>query len=232
MAFTAAAGFVNAATFMGSNRVVSHVTGSVTSVATERSLALHITAIVLAFIGGGMLAVFAAEKLKQKPLLAYALPALGACGVLLAVALAGHAGAFGEFGEENDVTGSVFPMLALLALAMGMINAAVAASTASRIRVTHMTGPATDLAGHVVRSALRSGKDARNELRWAWLRFGKILSFVAGGALAAKTAHRFEYGVFVIAATILLVAIALTVTPTPVEQPSHDVHTRRPAPAR
>lgn len=217
ISFTAAAGFVNAAALAAGSSVVSHVTGSVTHLATGSSVTLHLFALVLAFVGGGMLAFLASETLKKSPLLAYALPLLGACAVLVGIAVGGRAGVFGHFGAANDVTGNAFPMLALLALAMGMINASVAAATANRIRVTHMTGPATDLAGHIVRGVLSPGDAGRSELRWATLRVAKLVAFVAGAAAAAKLANHASYDIFLVAAAILFVAMGLTGTPSAVE---------------
>lgn len=223
--FTSAAGFVNAAALMAGSSVVSHVTGSVTQLATDPSIAAHVTAIVLAFIGGGMLSVLAREKLARSPLLAYALPLVVACVVLAGVAVGGRAGAFGHFGLENDVTGSSFPMLALLALAMGMVNASIGAATANRIRVTHMTGPATDLAGHLVRGVLAPGEKGRSELRWAALRVVSLVAFVAGAAFAGKLSHHADYGIFLVAACILLAALGLTASPA-VEAEGAIAHSR------
>lgn len=196
--FAAAAGFVNAAALMAGNNVVSHVTGSITTLATDPSVTVRVALVVAAFLVGGVLAAFAKETLS--PWVAYVLPPAGASFVLLGVAALGHAGVFGTFGGDNDVKQHAFPMLALLALAMGMLNASVGAATANRIRVTHFTGPLTDLAGHIV----------RGELGWIALRVGKVVAFIAGGAFAASLAPRFEFGTFAVGAGFLVVAVALT----------------------
>ena len=108
-------------------------------------------------------------------------------------------------------------MLGLLAAAMGMVNASIAAATANQVRVTHLTGPATDLAGNIVRAALGAGKGSAIEARWAMLRSAKLGSFVVGAALAVKLADDLQYDVFSLAAGILIVALGFTGAP---EQPS------------
>lgn len=203
--FTAAAGFVNAAGLLAGNNVVSHVTGSVTAFATQPGIAWRIAAIVAAFVLGGMLAIVAQQKVSARS--AYVLPPLGAAFVLLAIGTFGHAGAFGDFGGDNDITGHAFPMLGLLAFAMGLLNASIGAATANRIRVTHLTGPLTDLAGHLV----------RGEHGWAALRTGKLFAFI-GGAVLAQSLRGFEFQIFGIGAGILVVAVALTAIPEPVTE--------------
>ncbi|MFO0743244.1 MAG: YoaK family protein [Labilithrix sp.] len=199
--FTAAAGFVNAAALMAGNNVVSHVTGSVTAFATDPSIALRIGLVVGAFVLGGVLSVLAKETLSSW--MAYVIPPAAASLVLVAIGALGRAGFFGEFGGDNDVKGHAFPMLALLAIAMGMLNAAVGAATANRIRVTHLTGPLTDLAGHIV----------RGETSWAALRLAKLAAFVGGAALAAKLSRSLEFEMFGVGAALLVIAVALTGVP-------------------
>lgn len=201
--FTAAAGFVNAAAVTAARNVVSHVTGSVTTLATDPSVALRVALVVGAFVIGGILAALAKETLS--PWKAYVLPPLAASAVLVAIGALGRVGVFGEFGGDNDVKGHAFPMLSLLALSMGMLNASVGAATANRIRVTHLTGPLTDLAGHIV----------RGELRWVALRVAKLVAFVVGAALAAKLSSAIEFELFGVGAALLVVAVALTSVPVP-----------------
>jgi hypothetical protein len=83
---------------------------------------------------------------------------------------------------------------------MGMLNASVGAATANRIRVTHLTGPLTDLAGHIV----------RGETGWAVLRTAKLAAFIAGGALAAKLGDALEFHTFAAGAGLIATAVALT----------------------
>lgn len=192
--FSVAAGFVNAAALLAGNNVVSHVTGSVTAFATNPAIAFRVGIIVAAFVLGGVIAQLAKNTVAT----------LAASSIVLAsVGALGHADVFGEFGGDNDMLGHAFPMLALLALAMGMLNAGVSMATANRIRVTHLTGPLTDLAGHIV----------RGETSWVALRLGKLLAFIAGAALAARLARHLEFGTFAVGAAILVIAVALTSYP-------------------
>ena len=203
--FTAAAGFVNATALLAGDNVVSHVTGSVTAFATKPTVALEIGFIVVTFLMGGILASLAKEKMSSWR--GYALPPAGAAITLVAIGALGRFGAFGEFGGDDDVTNHAFPMLAMLSFAMGMLNASVGLATANRVRVTHLTGPLTDLAGHIV----------RGEKKWIALRGGTLVAFVAGAALAAKIGPRFEFDTFVAGAALIATAIGLT-TPSGQEQ--------------
>jgi uncharacterized membrane protein YoaK (UPF0700 family) len=204
--FTAAAGFVNATALLAGDNVVSHVTGSVTAFATKPSVAIEIGIIVIAFLAGGILAALAKEKMTSWK--GYVVPPAVAAVVLVAMGALGRFGFFGDFGGDKDVTGHAFPMLTMLSFAMGMLNASVGLATANRIRVTHLTGPLTDLAGHI----------ARGETKWIALRGGTFLAFVGGAALAAKIGPRFEYDTFVAGAALISIAIGLTSHPAHQEE--------------
>jgi Protein of unknown function (DUF1275) len=220
--FTGSAGFVNAGALVASKSFVTHITGSVTNIASDWALAGNYLVVVGMFIGGAMLAVLVAETLRSRAKLAFALPVLLSFGMLVAIGLAGRAGSFGTFGAAEDGLGPrAFMMLGLLAAAIGMVNASVANATANQIRVAHLTGPATDLAGNLVRAALGAGKGTYAELRWATLRFAKLAAFAAGAGMAAKVAGGLRYDVFVVAAGILIVALGFTGAPESVAE-QHD----------
>lgn len=211
--FTLAAGFVNAGALFACNNVVTHITGSITNIAVDASLASHLALVVLLFIVGGMIAVLMGEMFESRPKLAFVLPVLMSFGTLLAIAIAGRAGYFGAFGVDSEKSGRAFAMLGLLAAAMGMANASIAVATDNQIRIAHLTGPATDLAGNVVRGILGSGRGSRVELRWAAIRMAKLTAFAFGAAIAAKVAGALQYDVFAVGAGILVVALGFAGSP-------------------
>jgi hypothetical protein len=210
--FSLTAGYVNAGAFMACRNFVTHVTGTVTSAVmggTEASIQFQPILILVAFLVGAILAVLTAETLRARSRAAFAVPVMFVMGMLALTTIAGRAGAFGAFGGASDGR-STQALVASLAVAMGALNAAVAGATANCIRVTHLTGPVTDLAGNVVRAVLRSGADGARELRWAILRAGKVLAFATGAFLAVKYASQLTYDTFVAAAGMLALALRLT----------------------
>lgn len=211
--FTLSAGFVNASAVLASKNVVSHITGNVTNMATDTALAGSYLLVVTLFIVGAMVAVLVTETLRERPKLAFAIPIVMSTVLLVAISIAGRRGHFGVFGDD-DPSASEFTMLGLLAGSMGLVNAAISAATNNQIRVTHLSGPATDFAGHVVRAALDRGKGRAVEFRWATLRFVKLTSFAVGVAIAAVFAGRLQFDLFAVAAVILAVALALNFAPS------------------
>ncbi len=210
--FSLTAGYVNAGAFMACRNFVTHVTGTVTSAAmsgTDASIQFQPILILIAFLVGAMLAVLTAETLRARSRAAFAVPIMFVMGMLLLTAIAGRAGAFGTFGGESEGP-STQALVASLAVAMGSLNAAVACATGNCIRVTHLTGPVTDLAGNVVRAVLRSGAEGSRELRWAILRTVKVLAFATGAFLAVKYASQLTYDTFVAGAGMLALALRLT----------------------
>jgi hypothetical protein len=210
--FSLTAGYVNAGAFMACRNFVTHVTGTVTSAVmggAQAPLQFQPVLILVAFLVGAILAVLTAETLRARPRAAFAVPILFVMAMLVTTAIAGRAGAFGAFGGESEGP-STQALVASLAVAMGSLNAAVAVATANCIRVTHLTGPMTDLAGNVVRAVLRPGLEGARELRWAILRTAKLIAFGSGAFLAAQYARVLSYDTFVAGAAMLAIALRLT----------------------
>lgn len=211
--FTLSAGFVNAGAVMASKNFVTHITGNITNLATDMQLASDYVFIVVMFLAGAMVGVLMSETLKSKGALAFCLPLLLSFLTLIGISMAGKAGVFGPFGAARDPGQRAFVMLGLLAGAMGTINASIAVATRNQVRITHMTGPVTDLAGNLVRAALGAGAGSATELRWAALRFVKLLAFAVGAAVAARASETLRYDVFAAGAGILIVALGFTGAP-------------------
>ncbi len=211
--FTLTSGFVNAGAVMACKSFVSHITGSVTNLALDAARASAYVFLGASFIGGAMIAVLIGETARSRPKAGFGIPLVVSVATLVGIALAGKAGVFGSFGADDGSNRRAFVMLGLLGAVMGMVNAAVATATSNKVRVTHLTGPATDLAGNIIRAALGSGMGHAAELRWATLRAAKLAAFAVGAGLAVRLASRLEYDLFAVAAGILVVALGLTGAP-------------------
>ncbi|MBX3216141.1 MAG: DUF1275 domain-containing protein [Labilithrix sp.] len=211
--FTLASGFVNASAVMACKNFVTHITGNVTNLAADSPRAADYAFVISAFVGGGIIAFLIGETMRSRPKAAFALPLLGSFATLLGIAVAGKSGVFGAFGVDDHDNERAFIMLGLLAAVMGMVNASLGLATDNKIRVTHLTGPATDLAGNIVRAALGAGAGHAAEARWATLRFAKLAAFAIGASLAVKAAPTLQYDLFAVAAGILIVALGFTGAP-------------------
>jgi len=202
------AGAVNGGAFLACERFVSHVTGTVTQLGVGHDvweLTLESVTLLVAFILGAMASVFAIQARSvrgRRPL--HAAPLFAVVGVLLTVSLTGHVGWFGPFGGEE---GSVFALLCTLAFAMGLMNASVATSTASLVRTTHLTGPATDLGVHLSMAWISRDPAERSlMLRMSALRALKLAAFALGAMVMVPVADAAGYLSFALPA--LLVSIA------------------------
>ncbi len=207
--FSLGAGTVNAGAVLASNTVVSHVTGSVTNLALDGSLATVLAFVVGSFLAGAMGGSFFAESFKMRPVQAFVAPVAVSSAILFVVSSLGGHGAFGVFGVGAKLDVAEVVMLGLLSASMGVLNAGVAAATGNKIRTTHLSGPITDLGGNLVRGALDTGEGRRPELRWAALRFAMLAAFACGAVLAERLSTPLEYRVFFVAAGVLAFASAL-----------------------
>lgn len=209
-----AAGSVNAGALLACERFVSHVTGTVTRIGVDAGavLALDYALVLAAFIGGAASAILLARRLGEGSRPAYWAPLFIVASVLVAVAGAGGAGWLGAFGGTVE-TARDFGMLAVLGFAMGMQNAAVAVSTASAVRTTHMTGPATDLG--VALAMLLDGERAERAAARssALLRATKLAAFVLGGVAMAALCPRAGYLAFLLPAAACVVATVTSFAP-------------------
>lgn len=214
-----AAGAVNAGAFTWAERFVSHVTGAVTRLGTEAfawSAVLESGFLVISFVLGATASVLAlqARSLKgDRPL--HAAPLVVVAALVAGVGVAAHAGfATSEPGE--------LALLGVLGLAMGLMNASVASSTALAVRTTHMTGPASDLGVHLGVAWFASGESRTHALRLAALRGGKLLAFI-GGALAAVPLTK-QVGLLslLVPAALVLLATWRSFSPSPAVHPLNE----------
>jgi uncharacterized membrane protein YoaK (UPF0700 family) len=216
-----AAGAVNAGAFIACERFVTHVTGTVTQLGVDSGmweLTLESLTLLLSFILGAMASVLAIQgrvARGRRPLHALALVAVA--GLLSLASVGGHFGLFGPMGGTE--TG--FALLCLLAFAMGLQNASVATSTASLVRTTHLTGPATDLGVHLSMAWVSNSAQERAQMvRLAALRALKLAAFGLGAMLMVPVARQLEYLSFGLPALMVLAATVNSFLPSPHEESS------------
>jgi uncharacterized membrane protein YoaK (UPF0700 family) len=209
-----AAGAVNGTAFLACQRFVTHVTGTVSRIGLDVGiswmLVLDYLIILVCFVAGAAASVIAIDGRRHRGKRAlWAAPLTIVAAILVGVAATGQFGLFGEFGGTVEQPVDFFH-LSILAFAMGLQNAAVAATTGLAVRTTHMTGPATDLGLHLGTVYFASGEARQSALRGALLRGGKIVSFALGGAAAFAFARPFGFLAFLLPASAVLTATALS----------------------
>lgn len=204
MALSFASGGVNAGAYFACERTVTHVTGIVSRIGMAPTLlrSAEFMLVLGAFVVGAAASVLMIDgrfHKKRRPL--YTTPLRLTSLVLTLVAVLGWRGAFGVFGETVDLTAD-FVLLALLAFASGLQNAAVSTMTRLMVRTTHMTGHATDLGMGLALLGFTAGEHRAHAVRGALLRGGKIAAFAAGGFVAAELS-RAGYLVFLVPALVV-----------------------------
>lgn len=211
MALALAAGATNAGAFLASERFVTHVTGTVTRVGLDGgrwALMGEYALVVGFFIFGAFLSVLAVQGRVARGRAPLAWVALAVVtGVLFAVALAGHSGLFGPLGGAVEEPAD-FALLSGLALAMGLMNATVASTTALSVRTTHMTGPATDVGVSLGVALFSGGAERTRALQLAGLRGGKLVAFSLGAFFMVELVARQGFLAFVAPALLIATATA------------------------
>lgn len=216
--FTFSAGFVNAAAFLACDRLVTHVTGTATRIGTElarATIASEFFVVLVCFVLGAMSATLMVEGRRRRGRAPWTrAPFLVEATLLGLVATLGAAGEFGPFGATVDLPPD-FVLLSLLSLAMGLQNAAVANATATVVRTTHLTGPATNLGVSLAQLFHAQGSEFDETLRAALFRTAKVFAFVLGGAIAVPICRRLGYLAFFVPTVATLVAMARSFSPAP-----------------
>jgi uncharacterized membrane protein YoaK (UPF0700 family) len=212
------AGAVNAGAFVACERFVTHVTGAVTQLGVDSGmweLTFESLTLLAAFILGAMTSVLAIQGRVARGLRPlHAAPLVAVAGLLVLASIGGHFDLFGPMGgTENG-----FTLICLLAFAMGLQNASVTTSTASLVRTTHLTGPATDLGVHLSMAWVSNNAQERGQmLRLAALRMLKLAAFGLGAMLMVPLAREHGYLAFSLPAVMVLAATVNTFLPSPHE---------------
>lgn len=211
-----AAGTVNAGAFLACERFITHVSGVVTQIGLHAGSWWRLTEylfVLVAFVVGAMASVIPLQgRTLRGKTPAYGLPLWIVSAILVGVAILGSKGVFGPIGGRLDETGD-FALLAVIAFAMGLLNATVASTTALAVRTTHMTGPATDFGVHLATATFTSGEERKLALRLALLRGGKIAGFAIGAAAMIPCVRAFGHAAFAFPAVVIVIAILRSYAP-------------------
>jgi uncharacterized membrane protein YoaK (UPF0700 family) len=213
LALTFAAGAVNAAALAACKRFVSHVTGTLTHIGADYDhvgLMAEYSLVLVFFVLGAMTSGLLVDGRRlrgsrPRPVLPLVLVAV----VLLGAAVGGCLGLFGRFGEGIETTAE-FGLLCVLALAMGLQNAAVATTTGMIVRTTHLTGPLTDFS-IALATMMGPGPSALilGARRSAALRGAKIVAFVVGCFVSSFLAPALGFALFLLPAGAVCWAAAM-----------------------
>lgn len=221
------AGAVNGFAFITSQQFVTHVTGTVTRVGLEWphvGVAAEYVAILASFVAGAVASVLWIQaRAYQGKRPRWASPLIAVVAILVAVAFGGQVGLFGAFMGQVTTDQPPFIMLSALAFSMGLQNAAVGSTTGLAVRTTHLTGPATDLGTHLGTAFFTTGQERRSALKGAFLRGGKILSFMIGAGLSLPLAQSFGFLALLAPAASVLIASLLSFEPN--FSPEDESHT-------
>jgi uncharacterized membrane protein YoaK (UPF0700 family) len=200
------AGIINVGGFLACHRFVTHVTGFATQFGADLSEtrwldAAGMLAVPLFFLAGAMLSGFFIDReLLHSREPKYSLLALTLSLILFMVTFWGSSGSFGQFGDPHNIQAN-FLLMALLAFASGVQNAAVTSVSGTVIRTTHLTGVTTDLGIGLVKvfDCIHNKRvSATKELESLWIRLSLIGGFVLGSALGAYLFLHYGYWGFAV----------------------------------
>ena len=217
MSLALAAGAVNGGTYMTCERFITSMTSTLSRVGLSAAAGWvavgEYVALLAAFIVGSMLSVLpiqARAMRGQRPW--HALPLAIVTCLLAVTALAGHAGLRGELATRS-ATVAEFAWLCSLALAMGLMNATVTASSELPLRATHMTGQANDFGMHLAVAWAGHGSERRDALRLAAMRGGKLVFFSLGALIMVPLVQRWGYLAFFLPAALVVLAMLRSFVP-------------------
>ena len=212
------AGQINAGGFLATGRFVSHMTGFATLFGVEfgnGSLvrALGMITVPIFFIMGVMISGYLVEMriLKERrPRFDIVMSLVTAC--LFISAVGGALDWLGPFGKALHLRDD-YILMALLCLACGLMNAAISSSSASTVRVTHITGITTDMGlGWVRWFAKRRMPNAdpvelKREKMMAEFRLGVMIAFAVGSAAGTWFFLQYRYLGFLLPTVCSLYAL-------------------------
>ena len=214
-------GFINSAGFLISGKFVSHVTGFGTQVGiavghSDYFFGAELLIIPFSFIFGGVLTSFILEDTKHKN----TNPSYHYVQALITI-LIGVVIILGEssllpdnvaFDQDQKYDFVEFVIIGLLCFICGLKNSLVTWATFGKIRVTHMTGNATDVGLHLLSFISPRHKESRlKENRYINIyRMGLIFSFSSGALISAMVFPMIGYKSFLIVFVISLFVTFLT----------------------
>jgi uncharacterized membrane protein YoaK (UPF0700 family) len=182
-----AAGFVNAAGFLGFSVLTTNVTGHAALFAERIALEDWKTARVVAlwmflFLAGAFISSLIVSWIGRNQRFSYVVPILIEIMILLGVALEGYRY------DHSLVAKEIFA--GSLLFAMGLQNSLVSMVSGSVVRTTHLTGTFTDL-GIELAQVIHKGSEDRTALKVKIKLRSAIIFFFMCGAIGGAYLFRF-----------------------------------------
>lgn len=199
-----AAGFVNAAGFLGFAVLTTNVTGHAALFAERIAMQDWRSARIVAlwmflFLAGAFISSLIVSRVGRNQRFSYLIPILIEMTILFAVALLGHRY------DKSLVAKELFA--GSLLFAMGLQNSLVSLISGSVVRTTHLTGTFTDL-GIELAEVIQKKHEGRPALKSRIvLRLAIIFFFMSGALAGAYLFHYFGFHCFLIPFSILLYAL-------------------------
>ncbi len=199
-----AAGFVNAAGFLGFATLTTNVTGHAAFFAARVALsdwshAWEIGLWMLLFLAGAFLSGLVISLIGRHRQFSYGVPLLFEAVILLVVGLEGYRY------DQTKVSQEIFA--GSLLFAMGLQNALVSMISGSVVRTTHLTGTFTDL-GIDLAQFIDPRTKAKAAIRSRILLRSVIICFFMTGALLGAWLFRpLQFSVFFVPVGLLLFAL-------------------------
>jgi uncharacterized membrane protein YoaK (UPF0700 family) len=196
-----AAGFVNAAGFLGFATLTTNVTGHAALFAEkiasgDWSNARVVALWMLLFLAGAFVSSLVVSRIGRNQQYSYVIPLLIETLILAIVAVEGHRY------DESILSKELFA--GSLLFAMGLQNALVSMVSGSVVRTTHLTGTFTDLGIELAQVFDRTRKDKATLRSKISLRLVIILFFMAGALGGAYLFHAARFHSFFIPVALLL----------------------------
>jgi len=199
-----AAGFVNAAGFLGFAVLTTNVTGHAALFAERIAMEDWKTARVVAlwmflFLAGAFFSGLIVSSIGRNQRFSYVIPILIEMGILTGVALLGYRYDHSLAAKELFAGSLLF--------AMGLQNALVSMVSGSVVRTTHLTGTFTDL-GIELAQITKKGHEDRPALKAKIKLRSAIIFFFMGGALGGAYLYRFfSFRAFLVPVLLLFITL-------------------------
>jgi len=199
-----AAGFVNAAGFLGFAVLTTNVTGHAALFAERIAMEDWKTARVIAlwmflFLAGAFVSGLIVSSIGRNQRFSYVIPILIEMAILLGVALLGYRY------DQSLVAKEIFA--GSLLFAMGLQNSLVSLVSGSVVRTTHLTGTFTDL-GIELAQVIQKNRDDRAVLKTRIKLRSAIIFFFMCGALGGAYLFRFlRFHAFLVPVVLLFITL-------------------------
>lgn len=199
-----AAGFVNAAGFLGFSVLTTNVTGHAALFAERVAFEDWKTARVIAlwmflFLAGAFISSLIVSRIGKNQRYSYVIPIVIEIVILLSVALWGY--------RYNNTLVAKEIFAGSLLFAMGLQNSLVSMVSGSVVRTTHLTGTFTDLGIELAQVIQRRKEDHPALRSRVKLRVVIIVFFMCGAMTGALLFRMFRFHAFLIPVAILVSAL-------------------------